>query len=191
MHTVASESVAKFYIMVFDAIGPNDHDMPMLERTVIRCWIVGIALGLGGCVVDLGLSSKIFSCQTDADCPGMSCHPVHKVCFDASTDLRPFEDTNAEETSSPVDTTPPADTTPPVDTTPPTDTNPAPDLPPSKSPCEEYCDAIAADCVGEDAQYESVADCLSFCEEVDSWGSSKSEANSLQCRLNRLALVTD
>ncbi len=50
--------------------------------------------------------------------------------------------------------------------------------------CEAYCAQITTNCTGDNAQYESEADCVSYCEEV-AWPVGEADAqtgNSLACR---------
>jgi hypothetical protein len=60
-----------------------------------------------------------------------------------------------------------------------------PDAPPVASLCETYCQTITTNCTGANAQYEDMADCMSYCDGA-SWPDGEvgaQEGNSLGCRI--------
>src|SRR5689334_2364738 len=49
--------------------------------------------------------------------------------------------------------------------------------------CQSYCGAIQTACAGAVAQYDSVADCLGYCEHLAAGALGEDTGNTLGCRL--------
>ncbi len=56
--------------------------------------------------------------------------------------------------------------------------------PPTEAPsCERYCDLVADTCEGENAQYESVAQCRAACAELTPGTNADTNINTVGCRI--------